>query len=237
MTSGEQHRRRRRVDVIGVIAIALVPAFALVSSACALLVETDDLTDSPNSKADAAAPSRPRVPTDAGTSDGTTSSGNPNNPDPDPNPDPGGTTDPGGATGTDASPARDDDAGKDAGPSTPTSGIACGSETCVPGATVCCYAFDAGPVGCATSCAPSQLALPCDDTADCTAAGHAGNFCCITIGPSPDFRATSAQCAATCPATGGTTPFCDNHDNLHTCPKGTSCQVSTLNVPGYHVCK
>jgi len=141
MSSREQ---LRRFDVIGAIALASVLALALASSACALLVETDDLTDSPKTDAAASPPRTPRAPSDAG--DGATSAT-------DPNGDPGtGSTDPGGTNGgNDAAPAtRDDDAGAstDGGASTdaaPKSGIACGSETCVPGASVCCYAFDAGP--------------------------------------------------------------------------------------------
>jgi hypothetical protein len=124
----------------------------------------------------------------------------------------------------------------DAGaPEVPVLGVQCGSQTCLPGVEVCCFTFDAGPQGCATSCPSGQLALPCDDTADCVAAGHAGTLCCIAIGPSPDFHAQSVACRSSC-SSQGQTPMCDP-SVPSTCTSPDTCRVSTSNVPGYFVCK
>jgi len=208
-------------------------ALAVATSGCSFLVDADGLTDA-SSDDDAGK----RTGSDNASSEDPAPSAPPDGSIASPPPDgPSSPLDAGAESDAsdDASEQPESDATNDAEPDAGDRGIACGPQTCAPGSQVCCYSFDAGPLTCASSCPSDQLALPCDDTADCVAAGHPSSVCCATLGPAPEVHATKVVCTSSCP-TKGATPLCDPLDR-NICPSGDSCQPSTLNVPGYHVCK
>jgi hypothetical protein len=113
-------------------------------------------------------------------------------------------------------------------------GINCpGIGTCYVPAQVCCKgdtSFVCAPAG---GC--GGISIPCDDTADCTAAGHAGTVCCLTGATTGVPPSVACMPPSACVGSQGRTPICD--PNVPTCPTGQSCQLSQTTLPGFNICK
>jgi hypothetical protein len=103
----------------------------------------------------------------------------------------------------------------------------------VPG-QVCCKTAQ-GDSCVATGTCPG-LSIPCDDTADCEAAGMAGTVCCLVNGA--NGLASSVQCLSPndCQPSTGRTRLC-NPAVSDSCPSGQSCLPSQQSLPGFDICR
>jgi len=124
--------------------------------------------------------------------------------------------------------ARPDAQGGDPGVHCPNAGYCH-----VPG-QVCCKT-DQGDACTATGSCPG-LSIPCDDTADCEAAGMAGKVCCLVNGSTG--MASSVQCLSRndCQPSMGRTLLC-NPMVAGTCPSGQACLPSQQSLPGFDICR
>jgi hypothetical protein len=99
---------------------------------------------------------------------------------------------------------------------------------------VCCKSAQGDSCVGAGSC--PALSIPCDDTADCEAAGMTGKVCCLVNGP--DGIASSVQCLSPndCQPSQGRTTLC-NPQAAASCPSGQTCLPSEKSLPGFDICR
>jgi hypothetical protein len=130
----------------------------------------------------------------------------------------------------------------DVGVDVPVSPLVCGTSTCNAFVEGCCrtsdpsdasaYAFDC--VSDAASC-KGGLVVTCDESANCTALGHAGTECCAVV-PDGGSVATSTQCLPYLDCFGAF--MCQPGDDEVCDPDaGQSCLPSVSTILGYTICK
>jgi hypothetical protein len=124
---------------------------------------------------------------------------------------------------------------------TTDTGVKCGmSGVCSVPTEVCCRPNrNGGPAsdGCTKAGACAGLEIPCDDAADCAAAGQPGFVCCLAADSLG--RAASIQCTEPGSCGGilvSGAPLCDRAVG-GSCPDGTSCLPSQQTLRGYDICR
>ena len=114
--------------------------------------------------------------------------------------------------------------------------IACGNSTCSNPPDVCCRSGGGGQYSYAcvndpnTNCAnQGDVPIACTKEADCP---NQGDICCISLNNQNQPSDVSCQPQNQCFGGVACDPKAPNH-----CPNGLSCQISTLTLPGYYICK
>jgi hypothetical protein len=119
-------------------------------------------------------------------------------------------------------------------------GISCGSAECRVGADDCCRTAEAAgdSFRCVTrgACVQNnQLAIPCDDAADCATLGMPGTVCCAVALQGTVFQVV-CKLPSDCPFTLGDFILCDP-DAPDPCPAGGTCSPSGSTTVPYDYCK
>jgi hypothetical protein len=121
-------------------------------------------------------------------------------------------------------------------------GISCGGGECQVGTQECCRTeFTGGGVtfacvGRGSCLGNNQIAIPCDDAADCTTLGQPGDVCCALAQQGAVFQVacTSAQ-SCSIPA-GANYILCDPN-TPDACPTPRTCRSTTSATMPYTVCR
>jgi hypothetical protein len=125
----------------------------------------------------------------------------------------------------------------------PDQGVNCpGQGFCMVPGQVCC--LDTSTGNSTFSCTSSDgdasnpcmaLSIPCDDAADCAAAGSPGDVCCVTASGNDTAGDVSCRSPADC-STQGHARVCNPSGPADQCPMGKTCKPSTKTLPGFYLC-
>ncbi|MBL8608675.1 MAG: hypothetical protein JNL38_15220 [Myxococcales bacterium] len=121
--------------------------------------------------------------------------------------------------------------------------IKCGATSCKPGVEICCRkpGIPNPEYGCTAPNAcngTNALAIPCDDAADCAAAGQTGTVCCARTISAIDSRVNKITCEKPSNCVGDQSAIvCDpSLPSTGQCAATLSCKASVVSLPDYNLC-